>query len=554
VWQASVARAQSAEARAQAALAKKEAQRAQAVQGFMIDLFRTNSHQQADPLKAQQTTARELLDIGAARVSEALKDAPESEIEVLNTLSDMYVQLDLRPKAIALQRRSAEVARRVHASNDPARADAILSFAATLQEQPERGEIPALLAEAKATLDAAGQTTTFLRGALLNETARYHKHEGLPIARDSADAAVAFFEQYHPKRATLVTSYRLAAQARMQARDYEGAAAKAQAAVDTARLRGPAAPSWLVGSLTDLAEAQQGAMKFAAAEASFREAIAHSLKVNGELHRETVLARLKLANLLLVTARTPEGLALQESVRATIDRAPEMFGGMLRQNVSFYAGSTALIRGRPQDRADQLVRDVEVIRKLFPRSNSRNASELELAEVWLALGRLRDARSMLEEAVAHRRAGLDGADDVRAWLPYLRVQAQLARAEGDPATSLAILAVVVDDALRWPDVEPIAIEIERSHALREAQRNDEAARAARQALAAVQALAPSSLPHREAAAWEALAAAELALGLGNDAHAAYSRAVELRRANDAQGSVWLAQDERALAKLRVSAR
>src|SRR4029079_15696995 len=122
-------------------LAKKEAQRAQAVQGFMTDLFRINSHEQADPLKAQQTTAREMLDIGAARVSEALKDAPESEMVVLNTLSDMYVQLDLRPKAIALQRRSVEVARRTVGPHDPVRAHAILSFVSTLQERPERSEI-----------------------------------------------------------------------------------------------------------------------------------------------------------------------------------------------------------------------------------------------------------------------------------------------------------------------------------------------------------------------------------------------------------------------------
>ena len=204
VWQASVARAQTAEAQAQAALAKKEAQRAQAVQGFMTDLFRINSHEQADPLKAQQTTAREMLDIGAARVSEALKDAPESEMVVLNTLSDMYVQLDLRPKAIALQRRSVEVARRTVGPHDPVRADAILSFVSTLQERPERSEIPALLAEAKEALDAAGEHTSFLRAALLAETARYNKYEGVPVARETADAAVAFIRQYHPQRGLLV--------------------------------------------------------------------------------------------------------------------------------------------------------------------------------------------------------------------------------------------------------------------------------------------------------------------------------------------------------------
>ena len=550
IWQASVARAQSAQAQAQAMLAKKEAQRAQAVQGFMIDLFRTNSHQQADPLKAQQTTARELLDIGAARVSDALKDAPESEIQVLNTLSDMYVQLGLRPTAIGLQRRSVDVARRVHGPADPARADAILGFVSTLQERPERGEIPALLAEAKTALDAAGENTTFLRGALLMETARYNKHEGLPIARDSADAAVAFFRQYHPQRASLITGYRLAGQARMQARDYAGAEAQLQSAVATSRLRGPAAPAWLVGSLTDLGESQQAQMKFAAAESSLREAVAHSLQVNGDVHPETLQTRLKLSNLLLATGRTDEGIELQTTVRAAIAREPGRYDATYHEHVAELLAATALARGRPQDAIASLVPDIEVVRASFPRSTSRATTELALAETWIAVGRLDDARPMLADAVAHRRSSLSGSEDPAAWLPFWRVQARLARAEGHPDKALEILTAVPADALRWADVEPIAIEIERSHALREAGRHDEAAQAAQRALAALHALpAPFTMPYREAEALEALGAVELALGQREDARATYGRAVALRRAHDPEESMWRAQDERVLASL-----
>jgi len=558
VWQASVARAQSVQAQAQAALAKKEAQRAQAVQGFMIDLFRSNTHQQADPIAAQRTTARELLDIGAARVSDALKDAPESEIQVLQALSDMYVQLGLRDKAIALQRRSVDVGRGLHGPSDPGRADAILSYATTLQERPQRSEIPALLAEAKATLDAAGETTTFLRGVLLMETARYNKHEGLPLARDSADAAVAFFLQYQPLRASLITTYRLAGQARMQARDYAQAEVQLQSAVDTARLRGQAAPAWLVGSLADLGEAQQAQMKFAAAEASLREALTHTLKVNGEAHRETASTRLKLANLLLATGRTDEGLALQAAARAAMERAPVRNDATFRADAADLVAATALARGRPQDAVPSLVADVEVLRTSFPRSTSRGSTELALAETWIALGRLDEARPMLADALAHRKESLGGIDEASAWLPYWRVQARLARAEGHPVKALEFLAAVPPDALRWADAEPIAIEIERSHALRQAGRNDEAVQAARRALASLQSLpAPYSMPNREAAAWEALGAAVLALGHRDEARDAYSRAVALRRAHDAEGSLWLAEDERSLAaigKSRVAAR
>jgi tetratricopeptide (TPR) repeat protein len=171
--------------------------------------------------------------------------------------------------------------------------------------------------------------------------------------------------------------------------------------------------------------------------------------------------------------------------------------------------------------------------------------------VWLAAGRVNEAHAMIEEATANRRAALGGAEqNVRAWLPNLRVQAQLARAEGDPSKSLAILAVVPDEALHWADLEAISVAIERARALGAAGRAAEAVDIAQRALAALQALPRSHpLPHHEASAWEAIAEAQLAAGRRDDARAAYARAVALRRIHDAQGSIWLAQDQRAMAAL-----
>jgi tetratricopeptide (TPR) repeat protein len=291
-------------------------------------------------------------------------------------------------------------------------------------------------------------------------------------------------------------------------------------------------------------------MKFAAAEASLREALGHSQKINGDAHRETLLTRLKLANLLILTGRADEGLALQAAVRATMARGLLPYDGALDRDSRFFLTATSLMRGRPQESAGILEADVESLRTSLPRSNMRSASELALAEVWLAAGRVTEARAMLEEATANRRAALGGEENVRAWLPNLRVRAHLARAEGDPSKSLAILAVVPEQALHWADVEAIAIAIERARALRAAARAAEAVEIAQRALAALQALPRSHpLPYHEASAWEAIAEAQLAAGRRDEARAAYARAVALRRARDAQGSIWLAQDQRALAAL-----
>ena len=52
----------------EAQLARTQARKAEAVQDFLQDIFNANSLENPDPLKAQKTTARELLDIGVKKL------------------------------------------------------------------------------------------------------------------------------------------------------------------------------------------------------------------------------------------------------------------------------------------------------------------------------------------------------------------------------------------------------------------------------------------------------------------------------------------------------
>src|SRR5262245_22193999 len=122
LWQANTAREQ-------ARLARQEALRAQTVQRFLLDIFKTNSDQQADPLKAQTTTARELLDIGARRAAETLKDVPEVQDEVLQTLADMYAQMRLNDAAVQLRRQQVDALKRAYGTRDRRVVEAMLMLA-----------------------------------------------------------------------------------------------------------------------------------------------------------------------------------------------------------------------------------------------------------------------------------------------------------------------------------------------------------------------------------------------------------------------------------------
>ena len=95
----------------QANIARRQTPVATAVQSFLEGIFRANSSDQADPLKARQTTARELLDIGARKIDGELSDVPDAKLNVLGTLGSMYSDLGLDDQAVSMQRKPVGLAR-----------------------------------------------------------------------------------------------------------------------------------------------------------------------------------------------------------------------------------------------------------------------------------------------------------------------------------------------------------------------------------------------------------------------------------------------------------
>jgi serine/threonine-protein kinase len=91
--QSAEARRQSVAAQQEAERARQQAKRAEAVQKFLMGIYAMSSGAQPDPQAARRTTARELLDRGAAKVEEALRDVPQAHAEVLGQLSEIYVTL-----------------------------------------------------------------------------------------------------------------------------------------------------------------------------------------------------------------------------------------------------------------------------------------------------------------------------------------------------------------------------------------------------------------------------------------------------------------------------
>ncbi|MEY2689079.1 MAG: hypothetical protein RL375_3277, partial [Pseudomonadota bacterium] len=535
---------QAAQARQQASVARQEALRAQAVQGFLLELFAANSSTQANPQAAQATTARELLDRGAARIDQALADQPQSRIDVLATLADMYSQLGLEKQAASLQARRLDLARRTWGARDPRLAQLLLDQIETLQDSDRRSEIPALLDEALANLRQSPDAAPALQGDALIVAARYWRYESLRRSRLGAEQAVAYLIQHRPQSDALVTAHLLASRAALNAGDIESGESHARQAMAAATRQGDGAAAWQATPTGALADALQHQLKFDAADAAQRGQLALTTHVHGELHPDTLSARVRLGNLLLTVGRSAEGQAQHEAVRQALGTSDPRYSAEWRSYIAGLMGSGLLDRGRP-DLLEPLLRaDLANLTRTLPRSPVRAHRERVLAEVLAAQGDMAAARQTLAAAREHWVQFADGADTPRVESQFALSQARIELAAGNPAAALPLLApgrpATAADAL--------ARQVERAHAQLELGEAGAAAASADVALHSLEALPATSRPLAlQAGALEWRGLARRALGEAAAAQADLQQALVLRRSHDAPGSRHVARIERALA-------
>ena len=97
--------------------AQMEAERAQEVQRFLVDLFASaNPYRPADPDVGRQITVVEALDIGAERVEASLGESPEVRATILSTVSGAYQDLGAFERALPLREEALELQRSLYGS------------------------------------------------------------------------------------------------------------------------------------------------------------------------------------------------------------------------------------------------------------------------------------------------------------------------------------------------------------------------------------------------------------------------------------------------------
>jgi serine/threonine protein kinase len=423
LWQARVARVQ-------ALAAMLEARRAQVVQNFLLDIFRANSHLQSDPQKARQTTARELLDVGARRVGEELKDVPAAEEEVLKTLSDMYVQLGLEQEASVLQEQRVDAVRRAYGPQDPRVASALSSYAKTLANTPDRGRIGPVLADAKRILDDAHDGSSIVRASMLIDYASFYRYSSPPSSRRYADEDVSLLEKYHPNDDTLLLALQFAARARSALGEYPAAVALYQRDLTAnAHQVGPGT-AWDIAPLAQLAGAQAQLLQFGDAERNFRASLALSERLNGEAHNETLQTLVRLAAFLSATSRRTEGKRLMQQAWNVFTADPGKQDNSVA-SVMYGLYAQSLIDAGELSAAQPLVAaELGTVRALYPESTLLSQALLRQGSLNIELGQYDAAEAELTEGLDGWRHVASTEAEPALENPYVLGMAKIAIARG----------------------------------------------------------------------------------------------------------------------------
>jgi serine/threonine-protein kinase len=189
LWQADRAADQSRRA-------EVEARTSHAVEAFLRDIFLANTRAQTDPLKARETTARELLSTGVRKIDGALLDAPAAKLRLLKMLADLQHQLALDDEAVALNRKQVALAGKLYGPDSPRVAEALVDLSSTLMSTQANDEREPVLMQALAILDRNHDTSSQLRGNLLGELAQWAYAYNLDKALEYAQSSVRILRAY----------------------------------------------------------------------------------------------------------------------------------------------------------------------------------------------------------------------------------------------------------------------------------------------------------------------------------------------------------------------
>ncbi len=265
----------------QAREAKRQAERATATKNFLLGVFRANDPRIASERPRGEITARELLDIGSARIEKDFTGQPELQIELLGLTADMYDYMSDEEHYAAAQKRRIELARAYYGSTHPIVIQGLLNEidAACVREDYVRAHL--LLDETDHLLKKAGLDDSVMRATWWREKARAIGGLG-PDYEIALQRSIALYAKVAP----LSNDYAAALSMASLVQTEQGNNAQAAQLTMQALAIAEAAPNRDDSSIADysynLARDQERLGDFAAAEGTYARAEMQARRTYGE--------------------------------------------------------------------------------------------------------------------------------------------------------------------------------------------------------------------------------------------------------------------------------
>ena len=433
----------------EAHIAQVQTRTSEAVRTFLLDLFRANSNQNPDPVRARQTTARQLLDIGAGKINGALREAPETKLKLQEILFHLYADLGLQNQAVPLGRSRVALAKSIYGPTHPEVARALVELAADSGESSFANDRQALLQEAGSILDRNRDYQSPVRALYYFAMGNISLDTDLAGSAGFAVKAIELYRRYPPSR-ELVSALNLLGQRQNMQEQYRESIASLSQAADIANALQGEARRPLPAIYAVLADSQRRVLDFSGAEHSLRLALQLARSLKGDESVDVIQTQWRLGVFLVQTSQPAEGLAL---LKETTDLAVRTLG----PEESFHtpmvrrAYAASLLRyGRTEEAVSQLEEAIAVGR----RAKRSWVSDFAMTLEWDALGETelghyRHAEDLIEEA-KKIRGDARGEDPTTTLLSRTRLLAATGKA--------AAAAEEIQRSLPKPDATAVTYE------------------------------------------------------------------------------------------------
>ncbi len=432
-WQAIRANRAERAAEAQRDRATNEARTAEAVQKFVEDIFEANSDEQPDPVKARQTTARTLLDIGAGRIDSELQNTPAAKERMLGVLSRLYFGLGLDDQAVDLDKKRVTVAKAAFGANDRRVAAALCDLAGSMHASRSVNETQAVLLEAKGILDRNRDFTSETRGALLIALCEHYQSSDRAQALDFAGQAVSLYRRTANRRELADALYQQG-NILTYSKDFSRAAAALSEAVAVARQASAERDPMLPMYAASLGEADVELLRYKEAKESFELAVRAARALNGADHVNTMESEGRLGFFFSQISQYPEAIRHLQLARDLCLKTKGLEDPFYMPQMFIMYGQTLAASGHLEDGLQAISAAVANRRKNRPGTRYLAQMISQQASLLADLGQYAQARQLLNEADAiSRKVGFANGND------YTSARLKLAFAQGNPDEALAII-------------------------------------------------------------------------------------------------------------------